>query len=855
MLGRRLPPWAWVFATLSLPAPALAQGEITALPQVIEAADPTYPPEAQALGLAAEVGLEVDISAEGEVLDARVIEPAGHGFDEAAVEALRQFRFSPAEIDGVPTAVTIEYRLRFEFRQERGPPVELGGTLRGTVRSRESGAPLVGALVDVEGAALAETDEAGHFSLEGLAPGATHVVVIAADHERFETTEELLAGHATEVVYHVEPSPRSPYESVVRGKREKKEVSTVTISQGELTRIPGTSGDTIKVIQNLPGLARAPFGAGLIIARGGNAHDTRAYIDGQFVPILFHFGGLSSVYASELVEEVEFEPGNFGARYGRAIGGRVEIVTKDPGDRDLRLVADADLYDATAFVETPVSENLSVAFAARRSYVDAVLSAATEVAPDAFQGMGFTVAPRFWDYQGKATYRLDDGNRLRLDVYGSSDRMAMTGSSSGLADDFSLDTTTAFTRVALTWDHRIDEATHAKILVAPGWDHLAFHMDPLFLVADSYSLTARADVSHVVSPWFTLSAGLDLLLQRDAFAVQVPLPNEPDQIPPPDYRDELIHFDLELTTAQPAVWTEAVIRPVPSVELIPGLRLDGDTYLRTLWFDPRFAARWTVADGTLLKGAVGLYHQPPPIQTIGPELGNPELGVEGALQTVAGIEQRIVGPVHFDLQLYYKRLFDLAQPSSRVVRTGGETRPERYANDGEGRAYGAELLLRYDPDGRFFGWVGYSLTRTERWAEDGEVVMSFADQPHHLIAVGILELPELWEGLSVGTRIRATSGGPYTPVEGSYFDSDSDRHRRIGSTNVRSLRLPTFFQLDLRIDKRWDLGGSSLSTYIDIQNLTNHANAEGVMYNYDYRENAPLPGLPFFPSLGIRWEL
>lgn len=854
MIGERLLRAVLIACCLAAPSVGHGQGVVTALPAVVESVEPTYPEEAQAQGLTAEVGLEIDISAEGEVLDARVIEPAGHGFDEAAVEALLQFRFSPAEIDGVPTAVTIEYRLRFEIRQERAP-VEAGGALRGLVRSREGGGPLAGALVDAEGAPLVETDADGHFSLEGLPPGPVHVVVVAADHERFETTEEIVAGMATEVVFHVEPSPRSPYESLIRGRREKKEVSTVTISQGELTRIPGTSGDTVKVIQNLPGLARAPFGAGVIIARGGNAHDTRAYVDGQFVPILFHFGGLNSVYSSELVEEVEFEPGNFGARYGRAIGGRVEIVTRDPGERDLRLVADADLYDATGFVETPISDDLSVAFAARRSYVDAVLSAATQVAPDAFEGMGFSVAPRFWDYQGKATYRVDEDNRLRLDVYGSSDRMAMSGESSGLAGDFAVDTTTAFSRVALTWDHRIDDATRTKLLLAPGWDHLAFAMDPLFLRLDAYSLTARADITHEVGPWLTLAAGLDLLLSDEKYAVQVPLPNEPDHIPPPDYRDRLVHFDLAVTTTQPAIWTEAVLSPFPSLELVPGLRLDGDTYLREVWFDPRFAARWAVADGTLLKGAVGLYHQPPPLQTMAPELGNPDLGVEGAVQYVAGVEQRLVGPLHFDVQLYYKQLFDLAVASTRVIGTGASQRQERYANDGEGRAYGAELLLRYDPDGRFFGWIGYSLTRSERWSRTGEVLASYADQPHHLIAVGTLELPELWEGFSVGARLRATSGGPYTPVEGSLYDADTDRHRRIGSTSARSLRLPAFFQLDVRVDKRWDLGGSSLSMYLDVQNVTNHSNAEGVMYNYDYSEHGPLPGLPFFPSLGIRWEL
>lgn len=851
----RASPWAarWLSAwVLLLASPALAQ-VVTRLPEVVESVEAAYPEEAEALGLEGEVVLEVDISEAGEVQDARVLEPAGHGFDEAALAAVRAFRFRPAEVDGAPAAVTIEYRYRFELREEAPPPPALG-SLRGRVIDRERREPVAGALIDAGAAGLAESDPEGRFAIDDIPAGALEVVVVAPDHERFETRETIAAGEATEVLYYLEPAARSPYESVVRGRRERKEVSRVAISQGEITRIPGTFGDTVKVVQNLPGVARTPYGAGAIIVRGGEAHDTRAYVDGQFVPLLFHFGALSSVYASELVEEVEFEPGNFGARYGRATGGRVELVTRDPGE-ELHLVADADLYDATGLVETKLSDDLAVAFAARRSYVDAVLTAATEVAPSAFEGMGFSVAPRFWDYQGKIAYRPGDDDRLRLDVYGSSDRMAMTGVDNGVQTDGTADTHTGFTRVALTWDHRVDESTRTRLLLAPGWDALGVSMDPLFFELEAYSLTARAEAFHTVSPKLSLGGGLDLLLSEESYAVQLPV-DEPGQLPPPDFRDNLARLDMGLTLVQPALWTEAVVRPLPSLSLVPGIRVDWDSYLDALWVDPRFAARWQLGEGTTLKGAVGRYHQPPPVQMIGPEFGNPELAPEAATQYAVGVEQRIWGPLHLDLQLYYKELADLVVSSDRVVRRGGEEVVELYANEGEGEAYGAELLLRYDADERFFGWIGYSLSQSRRRnLLQAREMPSFTEQPHSLIAVGTLELPEIWAGFSIGARLRYTSGNPYTPVSGSVYDADRDRHRRISVEDVRSHRLPAFFQLDLRADKRWAFATSALSIYLDVQNVTNRTNAEGLLYNYDYTDHGYLPGLPFFPSLGIRWEM
>ena len=37
-----------------------------------------------------------------------------------------------------------------------------------------------------------------------------------------------------------------------------------------------------------------------------------------------------------------------------------------------------------------------------------------------------------------------------------------------------------------------------------------------------------------------------------------------------------------------------------------------------------------------------------------------------------------------------------------------------YGNTGSGLVYGTEVLLRYNPDDRFFGWISYTLSRSER---------------------------------------------------------------------------------------------------------------------------------------------
>ena len=80
-----------------------------------------------------------------------------------------------------------------------------------------------------------------------------------------------------------------------RARPAKRVASSVSVTSGEVGRIAGVSGDTVKVVQNLPGVARAPGGFGMLVVRGGDPADTRVYVDGMEVPLVFHFGGITSV--------------------------------------------------------------------------------------------------------------------------------------------------------------------------------------------------------------------------------------------------------------------------------------------------------------------------------------------------------------------------------------------------------------------------------------------------------------------------------------------------------------------------------------------------------------------------------
>ena len=95
--------------TLSAQSPTLIQPGIIP-PRVLKRAPPDYPVNASQLGHERSVVFELAISATGKVDSITPLHPAGFGFDEAAIAALRKWRFAPATKDGQPIAVqtTIE---------------------------------------------------------------------------------------------------------------------------------------------------------------------------------------------------------------------------------------------------------------------------------------------------------------------------------------------------------------------------------------------------------------------------------------------------------------------------------------------------------------------------------------------------------------------------------------------------------------------------------------------------------------------------------------------------------------------------------------------------------------------------
>lgn len=882
----------WALTGL-LAAPAAAQ-TLTA-PQLVSSPDPTWPADAPEQLETVEVPCRVTLDETGAVLAVDVLEPQGHGFDEAAVAAVLASTFAPATRDGL--AIPATFRYRYVFRRptptpdddaphdqptETAPPAgdaaadgpatppapepptpDAGAypepqiTFAGAVLTGDD-VPVEAAAVSVTGGPLTEplvalTDAEGTFFVTDLPPGTYQVRVSAPLFATFEAEEEVVAGERTEVTYRLERTAQA-FETVVRSRRPPREVTRRTLQTREIVQMPGSGGDALRAVENMPGVARPVGGAGVVVIRGSQPLDTAFYMDGISVPLLYHFGALRSVLASDLLERIDFYPGNYSVRYAGVTSGVIDVVPRVPTRQAWTGYLDVNLLDAGAFAEGPLAQNASLAAGVRRSYIDAVLPAVLPLfAPDAsFSAIN---APVYWDYQLLVDWEPSEVDRLRFFVYGSDDSVAVLFENQSQRDPtFSGEQAAAigFHRGQVEWVRELGAGLENQLLLGVGYNAAEASSGGLFEVQlELVPLQLREELTWQAADEFQLTLGVDTtaLWQRARAALPDILSNASGRRQSLCGREriEVVGSDW---TWKPGFYVETELRPLDGLRLIPGLRLDLYGNAAQAVVDPRLNVRYAPVPGTTLKLGLGSYSAPPEPQQSDRDAGNPDLVPERSWHYGLGLEQRLWDRIELQVDLFYKTVHDVVRSTDELVERDGRQVPLYYDNIGEARAYGAELLVRYEPDDWFWGWIALTLMRSEWRRPDEDWSPSGFDQLLNLTVLGSFDLGKGW---TAGFRFRVAQGFPRTPVAGSIYDADCDSY--VGLPGDRgSLRLPWFHQLDLRVDKTFDWEVFKLSLYLDVQNVYYQENAEALRYNYDYTLRTYTTGLPILPMLGLKGQ-
>jgi hypothetical protein len=678
------------------------------------------------------------------------------------------------------------------------------GLVRGRVFERGTRRPIRGATVEVDGKNSGETDPEGEFQIE-LLPGPHRLNIRSIEHQPLSRRLWVPSGRLLEQRFGLDALETVEVE--VRG--QPRDAPAIGRSGAEARRTPGALGDPWRVIESLPGVVPILWPASVYAVRGSNPGATGYYIDGLRVPALFHFALGPSVVHPYLIEGIDFYPGVYPARFGGYTAGIVTARTAPPPADRPHASVDVRLYDAGGLVSAPFDGRRGTAMVAGRySYTGPLLELFTD------NKLSYA------DYQLRLDHPLLGGRGVVF-ALGSFDELG----SVKYPDQSAVQ---QFHRLDLRWQVALGGGRLQSSL-AFGLDRTRSLLFDVPFLARSCSVAPRLGYTTPLSDWASFELGVDALVQ--------------DFDPEPDpFQGRLSDLAQPRTAWSNGGYLALTLQPTPRLLIVPAFRYDEFLEGGALAVEPepRLHLRARVAGEVWLKAAVGRFAQMPslPLGVAGMEaFGLAQFGPQTSLGGSLGVEMPVVAGVRLDSALFgsQMRVTDIrsTEQLTNVLR-------DNYFELRNARSYGVEVMLERPSTYPLSGWIAYTLSYSQREV-DYVYGPSDWDQRHVL---NLVVNQKLGRGWLAGGRVHYHTGRIQTVTDW------------YGGTGAERVRLPPFYQLDLRLEKKWTLDDYFLTAYAEFANLTMTREVYGYTRRFaDGSERREQSFKIVLPSLGVRAEL
>ncbi len=688
-------------------------------------------------------------------------------------------------------------------------------TLSGTVQDATSGENLTGATVRVRELAGVGTgaNAYGFFTL--TVPAGTYT--LEASFVGYKTQQRQLTVTASQRLdFRLQPGGSELNEVVVTGRGadaniSKAQMGVEQLDLKQIAKVPVLFGekDVIKTLTLLPGIKSAGEGSSGFSVRGGAVDQNLILLDEAPVYNASHLLGFFSTFNSDAIKDLTVYKGGMPAQYGGRLSSVVDIRMKDGNNQQLHGSGGIGLIASRLALEGPiVKDKGSFLVTARRTYADVFLKLSSNTTTK-------NSSLYFYDVNAKANYTLNDRNRLYFSAYLGRDALGLSGTFGQyygnktatlrlnhlFSDRLFSNTSLIFSK----YDYQIDITTNDQTFsIISKIQDLNLKQDFEFTPSTNQTLRFGAQaIYHTITPGY-VSAGATSAVNATA---------------------DRSNFSLETAAYVSHEW-----KATPRLDFTSGLRLSGFSLLGTgtyetydpagnvlgsttynsrtqflktyLRLEPRLAASYQLGEGASLKAGYARNVQnlhllsnsstSLPTDLYVPTTFNvkPETSDQVSLGYYRALGQDKT--YSLTVETYYKALGNQID-----YRDGTQLRGnfdvEASLLYGTGRAYGIEFLLRKDV-GRFTGWLGYTLSRTERKFTEinqGSYFPAHQDRPNDLSIVGIYQATPKW---SFSATFLWSTGQAVTFPVGKYVVAG----QVVSLYGLRNAdRLPYYQRLDL----------------------------------------------------------
>ncbi len=728
-------------------------------------------------------------------------------------------------------------------------------TVSGHVTDSKNGEEIIGATVVLKDKKTfgARTNSYGFYSMT-LEEGTHTLFIRSVGYQSQEVSINLNKNITKEIKLVAKKSELKKV--VVKGKKDNDQITSTEMGVEKLdmkmiNKIPVLFGerDILKTIQLLPGVKSAGEGNSGFFVRGGSADQNLVLLDEAPVYNASHLLGFFSVFNSDAVKDVKLYKGTAPASYGGRLSSVLDVKMKDGNNQHHSVSGGIGLIASRLNVEGPiVKDKGSYLVSGRRTYADVftVFSKDTNVKKAKLY---------FYDFNAKANYKIDEKNRVYLSGYFGKDVL-------GFGDQFGIDWGNA--TGTFRWNHIFNQKLFSNTSVIfsnfdynIGGDFGSVEFNIFSRIRD---WNLKQDFQYFASSKSEFKFGLNSIYHTIIpGAITVKDANQNLNIElSKKYGWENAAYASHKYKFNGAFNIEYGMRLSSWSMLGPGtfysynpdgsqkdsFKLSKGTIGKTYFnLEPRLVANYTIDDENSIKASYTRNTQNLHLLS-NSNSGNPtDLWIGSSNNVKPEISDQVAvgyfrnfnkNNYEVSAEVYYKYMDNQIDYKNGAELNFNEN-VESQLLFGHGRAYGIELFAK-KKYGRLNGWIGYTLSRTERkinGINNNEYYVAKQDRTHEVSIVGIYEISKK---LTLSSSWVYYTGNAITFPRGKYL-LDGKEYFYYSERNAD--RMPAYHRMDLGLTwtrKKTDRKESSWN--FSIYNAYNRANAYSIDFRVD--PNNPL---------------
>ena len=730
-------------------------------------------------------------------------------------------------------------------------------TLSGTISDSTKGEELINATIKVKGQNIGtQSNEYGFYSIT-LPAGTYTFVFFTIGYDTKEATIDLTKN--TQLSVKLVNSNEKVKEFVEVNVSAKKLDQQLTdpimgverLNPAEIAKIPVLLGekDIIKTMQLLPGVKSAGEGNAGFYVRGGAADQNLILLDEAPVYNASHLLGFFSTFNSDAIKDAVLYKGNQPANFGGRLSSVMDIKMNEGNNKRFNVSGGVGVISSRLNVEGPiVKDKASFLISGRRTYVDMFLKATDQFKDNKLY---------FYDLNAKVNYRINQKNRVFMSGYFGRDKL-------GLGDAFGINWGNA--TGTIRWNHILSDKLFSNTsVIYSSYDYLiGISNDEVdFDIKSSIKdLNIKQEFQYFMNTRNKLRFGINAIhhsiipgqIEASAGSGINPLTLttnkslEAAAFITNDWTVSekfTVSYGIRLSTFSLLGNGQNVYNYNSEGEVLDTLVFTNNSFVKTYpVIEPRVSMSYLYSKSASVKAAYSRNAQYIHLISNTTTTSPTDLWIPSSLNTKPEISDQVSlgwfknfkeNSYELSIESYYKSMLNQID-----YRNGANTQANELIEGellyGVGRAYGVEIMLK-KKSGRFTGWLGYTLSRSERKIDginDGNWYAAKQDRTHDVSLVGIYDITPK---LSISALFVYYTGNAVTFPSGKYVVGGTTQFLY---TERNGYRMPAYHRMDLGVTwLRKNTEKFESSWNFSIYNLYGRENA----FTITFRENADNPNI------------